>query len=150
MKKKRLSVSEFVPLAIILTLGAIIFYLSLGINCGYDKTCFSNALLNCERAVYLSEEDNTLLEYKIKGNAGATCIMDVKVLEVSSQADYEVRELFEGKFMTCNIENIEEFTLGTLKYCSGPLKESMYELIIQKMYSLLAQNLGDLIYELQN
>ena len=149
MKKKRLTFLEFTPLGIILAIGAILFYLSLGINCGYEKSCFDNALENCNRAVYLSEEENTLLEYKIKGYNNEDCVIDIKVVEVSLEAENNIHELFQGKYMTCHINEVETFTLGTLTNCTGDLKEAMYELIIQKMYNLLAQNLGDLIYDLQ-
>ena len=36
-----------------------------------------------------------------------------------------------------------------LGYCSGPLKESMYEIMIQKLYNVVAQNMGGIISEIQ-
>ena len=57
--------------------------------------------------------------------------------------------------MTCNIPYdvldyvniLEEQRL--LSYCSGPLKEAMLELMIEKLYGSIAQNFGTILNELE-
>ena len=54
--------------------------------------------------------------------------------------------------MECNVPfEITEITNTNdiIDYCSGPLKESIYELIIKKMYGVIAQNLGSIISEVE-
>ena len=149
MKKKRQKFSKVIPLFFILLFGLLILYLSYEKNCEYSKECFDEAFNQCNKAKYLSNEDGNIFEYKIKGKKGNECILNVRVIEVGQDADQEIKELFRGKSMICKVSTNQEFTLDTLSFCTGPLKESMYEMIIQKMYNILAQNLGDVIYQLQ-
>jgi hypothetical protein len=147
--KKRWSFSKVVPLVLLVLFLLFVFYLFRITDCGYDENCFDEKFSECERAVYLTEDEGNLFEYKITGNSNEGCIVEVSVVEVSSDADTEVKNLFNGKSMTCTVPNNQEFTVDALSYCTGPLKEAMYELIIQKMYNVLAQSLGDIIHELR-
>ena len=146
MKKKY---SKLIPLFFIILFILIVLFLAYEKDCAYDKTCFDEAFKSCNKATYMSEEEGSLFRYTIKGSKGNDCEVEVEVLEVSREADPETKELFPGKSMVCFIPENQEFTVDTLTLCTGPLKEAMYELIIQKMYSILAQNLGDLIYQMQ-
>lgn len=149
MKKKRQKYSNFIPLIFIIVFVLLIFYLSYEKDCGFDESCFNEAFESCNKAKYMSEEEGNLFQYSIQGQKGNDCEVEVTILEVSQEADQETKNLFSGKSMTCYIPENQAFTVDTLTLCTGPLKESMYELIIQKMYSILAQNLGDLIFQLQ-
>ena len=44
-----------------------------------------------------------------------------------------------------NINEVENL----LKYCTGQLKEGIYEIIIKKMYSIIISNLGEILGEVQ-
>ena len=44
-----------------------------------------------------------------------------------------------------NFDNFDNL----LSYCHGPLKEGLYEVIIQRMYSLVVSQLGDIVKEAQ-
>jgi len=146
MKKKY---SNFIPLIFIILFVFVVIYMSYEKDCSYDKSCFDLAFESCTKATYFSEEEGSLFQYTIVGKSRTDCEVEVSVIEVSQNAGQDTNELFLGKSMTCFIPENQEFTVNTLTLCTGPLKESMYELIIQKMYSILAQNLGDLIYQLQ-
>ena len=37
-----------------------------------------------------------------------------------------------------------------IQYCTGPLKESLYELIVKRMYELIIVNLGEIAEEAKN
>ena len=149
MKKKRQEYSIFIPLFLIFIFGILVVYMSYEKDCEYDSICFEKAFEFCDKAKYLNEEEGNLFQYNIVGKKGSDCEVEVTILEVSSEADQDTKDLFSGKSMTCYIPENQAFTVDTLTLCTGPLKESMYELIIQKMYSILAQNLGDLIFQLQ-
>tara|TARA_Y100000310_G_scaffold345483_1_gene465510 strand:+ start:862 stop:1305 length:444 start_codon:yes stop_codon:yes gene_type:complete len=146
MKKRY---SNFIPLIFIILFVFVVLYISYEKDCAYDQSCFDLAFESCDRATYFSDEGGSLFQYTIKGSARSGCEVEVSVIQVSQEADQDTKDLFPGKSMTCYIPENQEFTVDTLTLCTGPLKEAMYELIIQKMYSILAQNLGDLIYQLQ-
>ena len=65
----------------------------------------------------------------------------------------ELIDLFEGKSMECKIpiDKIKEIHINKMEnvinYCTGPLKESIYELIIKKLYGLVVQNIGEILKE---
>ncbi len=147
--KKRWSFSKIAPLVVLVLFLFIVFYLFRVTDCEYDSNCFNEKFSNCERAKYLTEDEGNIFEYKIKYEKGLDCVVVVSVLEVNPESDEETKELFTGKSMTCTVPKNQKFTVDALSYCTGPLKESMYELIIQKMYNVLAQSLGDVIHELQ-
>ena len=119
-------------------------------DCQEDMDCFNKAMELCIPANVISEEEGSIFEYKIKGKEESSCLTTITINQVNSASGQEVIDLFEGKSMSCLIPR--ETTIGetndVLDYCSGPLKESMYELIIQKMYTIVIQNLGETISEL--
>ena len=146
MKKRY---SNFIPLIFIILFTFLVIYLDYEKSCEYDKSCFDVAFESCDKATHFSEEGGILFQYTIQGNKGTNCEVEVSILQVSQEADQDTKNLFPGRSMICYIPENQDFTVDTLTLCTGPLKEAMYELIIQKMYSILAQNLGDLIYQLQ-
>ncbi len=147
--KKRWTSSKVIPLLVIVLFLLLVFFLFGIDDCGSDESCFNEKFSNCERAKYVTEDEGNIFEYKIRGEKSSGCVVIVKVVEVSEYADQEIKDLFNGKSMTCTVPKNQEFNIDALSYCTGPLKESMYELIIQKMYGVLAQSLGDIIYQLQ-
>jgi hypothetical protein len=147
--KKRWTSSRVFPLVFIVLFLLLVFFLFRVVDCGSDENCFNERFSNCERAKYVTEDEGNIFEYKIRGEKSSGCVVVVSVIEVNEYADQETKDLFNGKSMICTVPNNQEFTINALSYCTGPLKESMYELIIQKMYGVLAQSLGDIIYQLQ-
>jgi len=141
--------SRFIPLIFIFIFGLSIFYISYEKDCGYDSVCFQESFKLCDKSSYKLNEQGVLFEYRILGRSQDSCKVEVSVIDIIDSADPESDELFIGKEMICNIPENQIFTIDTLSLCTGPLKEAMYELIIQKVYSILAQNLGELIYELK-
>lgn len=125
-------------------------------KCGRDKDCFNKALKSCSAATYLSIRNNNAYIHSIKGKSGDKCILVIKMEHMAAGTDLELIELLEGKSMVCRIpkdtldvEDLEDIE-DLVHYCTGPLKEGMYELIIEKLYGLIIQNMGDVINEMKD
>lgn len=82
-------------------------------------------------------------------------MMQVTLSKMGSGFSQEQITLFEGKSMMCKLpmSKIESSPSTEIKdlinHCSGPLKESIYEYMIQKLYGLIINNLGDVVEELE-
>lgn len=128
-----------------------IIYFNYERNCRTDTACFDEAAQKCSRAKYQTEEDNNVLEYKILGKEASNCKVQVTIVQVDPEASYDTISRFQGKSMTCLLPEVTSASQSKdiINYCSGPLKEAMYELIIQKLYSYVAQNIGDIISQLK-
>lgn len=147
---KKAGVVFFLLLLIFGSLYYIFFY---PLNCKSDQTCFNSALESCKRAKLTTLEQGNTYLYVIKGSKQGNCVIDIK-LEKLYSSSYDLIALFEGKSMRCVIPKevslFEKGVEGTINYCSGPLKEAMYEIIIQRLYNLIAQDLGGAVVELEN
>ena len=132
-----------------------IFFSGLEKNCS-DETCFNKMMKECKKANLELESNGHLFLYTINGNnAKNICSVTIKLEKLDQNADPSLKERFTGKEMICNIPY--EF-LGVIKiteeqkildYCSGPLKESMLEFMIEKLYGSIAQNFGGILAQLR-
>jgi hypothetical protein len=118
--------------------------------CGTDTNCFSEKTKNCGSAeVYVSRETN-LYYYKTTPSLSKNCNLKIEFKQAQEGALPEHTKLLEGKSMKCKVPKEELKTLDVVElsniipYCSGPLKESLYELIIKRMYETIIVNLGDI------
>lgn len=129
---------------------SLIFSMNYEKNCYDDMSCLNNAISSCNPAKAISEENNSTFGYRVLGKSGELCKVEITLIKVSPSAEQEMKDMFEGKEMTCEVpkETTLAGTTDVLDYCSGPLKESMYELIIQRMYNVVIKNLGETISEL--
>ena len=147
---KKISIIFFFILIIFGSLYYIFFY---PLDCKSNQDCFKSALQSCKRARLTTLEQGNDYLYTIKGNKEGNCIVDIK-LEKLYSASYDLITLLEGKSMRCVIPKevslFEKGVEGTINYCSGPLKEAMYEIIIQRLYNLIAQDLGSAVVELED
>lgn len=68
-------------------------------------------------------------------------------------SELALRASLEGKSMTCTIQRsrLQEQSFSDMddlaEFCTGPLKEAMYEMIVQRMYALVISNLGNISLE---
>jgi hypothetical protein len=149
-KKKRFNLSYLYPLFFLILFVILAFLLFYEKDCKSSKECFDNSFKNCDKAKVTLEEEKNIFEYRIIGSKSDNCIVKATILQVDPNARKEVIDKFEGKSMTCTLPKSQTFETGNLlQYCTGPLKEAIYELIIQKLYNILAENLGDIIASLQ-
>jgi hypothetical protein len=133
---------------ILFTIIVIVLVITLYVTFFYqptckDVTCWQAKYSECKRARYISSPIDVTWEYKINGKIEDRCAVEVKALEI--KRGLKKTEILVGKEMTCFT------TLGSISapegnpnVCTGPLKESMQELIIQKLHEYVVQNIGDI------
>lgn len=106
-----------------------------------DWTCFNSYLEDCNRAKFVGESNGLVFEYIIQGSSKNICKVNVELLqgELNNQDSIKL----ERQKMVCNL------ALGTIitpesdiGNCHGLLKEGLQDLIIEKLYTYLVQNLG--------
>jgi len=132
-------------LCILALIGAIIsgYFLVMSAKTCSTEACFKTGVEKCSPAIYTAQNSDTALLYTIKGISGTTCVINVRLLGIK-QGSIELNKLI-GKDMDCSI------TLGTysqpekdIKKCRGKLKESIQEIIIQRMQSQIIENIGEI------
>ncbi|MBI1973098.1 hypothetical protein HYS50_03765 [Candidatus Woesearchaeota archaeon] len=123
-------------------------------DCGQDKNCFQEKVKDCKPAQVAVLRNNNAYLYWVGNQLGKFCEINIKALRIDAGAPPEFKAL-EGKEMSCDIPktelqkmDIDSFD-NLLTYCHGPLKEGLYEVIIQRMYTLVVSQLGDIIKEAQ-
>jgi len=79
----------------------------------------------------------------VSGKENGKCALYVEVMQIKK--GLTSTQVLEGKGMTCYLP------IGTivkpesdLNLCTGPLKEEMQGLIIQKVYQYIVQNVGNI------
>ena len=147
IEKKRWAIT-FIPIFIIIIFIASIFYYTYEYDCKDDISCYESHLETCKKAKLTMDDKGSIFIYQISGSTGIKCEVKVTLEKLPLEAEYDTKILFEGKSMTCIIDKTLGFSNDILPSCTGPLKEAVYELTIQKMYNILAQSLGDIISKL--
>ncbi len=121
-------------------------------DCEQDKQCFQEYVQECKPAQVAVIRNNNAYLYWVGNKLGKTCEINIKSLRVDAGAPPEFKHL-EGKEMSCKVPKEELVTTNfdnfdnLLQYCHGPLKEGLYEIIIQRMYALVVSQLGDIVKE---
>src|SRR3989344_1037395 len=116
--------------------------------------CFNEQAVNCEPTKFTGIVDNNVFRYTINGYKGDSCLIDIELDRMGIGTPIELIDMFEGKSMECRIpsERLSNITINqmgdVINYCSGQFKESIYELIIKKLYGLVIQNMGEILNDL--
>ncbi len=139
----KIAIAVLVLLLIIAIVYAVFSYIEV---CS-DKECFDQYLVECRRVKWTNNAEEAVWAYRIEGASQAECRVGVTLLSVKTgQADLGIAE---KKSMTCYLPLNVVLTPGeNLEYCTGPLKETMQDLIIKKMHSYILENLGRINEEL--
>ncbi|MBT3691051.1 hypothetical protein HOG16_02295 [Candidatus Woesearchaeota archaeon] len=145
-KKKRRSI-VLIPIIVILIFAIGILYYSYEFDCEEDKSCYNRHLENCKKTKLTVMDEGSTFIYQITGKENNQCRTRVTLVDMPIETDPDTAKLFEGKSMDCKLEKGSTFTTEILPHCTGPLKEAIYELTIQKMYNILAQSLSDILAE---
>ena len=147
--KKEYVITIIVIVVLILISGFLMLYKK---DCK-TKECFDNTILKCQRSEFTSSKNNNIYTYKIDWSFGKECLLNIKLLKLAEGVDIETIKLLEGKEMSCKIPKNEINTIdkipNLLDYCTGPLKEATYSLIIKRMYSLVLKQLTPIKEELE-
>ena len=145
---KREVLIKIIPILMIILFIISVAYYSYEFDCGENKACYDRHLESCKRTKLTVSDEGSTFIYQILREQDRRCLTKVTLLSMPQEADQSSKTLFEGKSMICSIEKGSTFNAEILSSCSGPLKESIYELTIQKMYDILARSLGDILEEL--
>lgn len=122
-------------------------------NCESDAACFDKALSKCSGASFTLYTQGNVYLYESFPSFGDTCKVIVTMEKAVEGTDILLRTSLEGKSMTCEFprSKIKSEKLSEMEdfadFCSGPLKEAMYEMIVQRMYALVIANLGEISLE---
>ena len=147
MEKRGLIIIAIVGLFIL----GLFYYIFVGKTCN-DEACFDKAARECRPASYVKNNNGNIFKYEISYSLGNNCNLDINVEEIGSNTPEDIARLFEGKNMRCSIPkevfNSEFLKLSSaLDYCHGTLKEAMYELMLQRLYDLAVNQMGDVVMQ---
>ena len=105
-----------------------------------DEVCFAEALTNCSKAIYLSNNQETVVRYTILGASEKTCLVNVEMLQIK-QGFLQVESMV-GKEMVCTAPlGVYILPDENIKNCHGLLKEEIQDILLQRLYSQIAQNI---------
>ena len=135
--KKSLIVSIIVIVLILIAGAYFLFFYTPKCN---DEVCFSDKLINCKRASFISENTDTVLGYNILGASSGKCETNVKLLQIKA-GNQELSGL-ENLDMNCFTDiGVLILPEKNLKNCHGLLKEAIQEITIERMHTQLFNNL---------
>lgn len=155
-KKRESSGLKKAGVAVVVVVVALVLSWQLGLfkkDCKEDRECFNSALKRCRQAKFFELRDYNYYGYVVKGSKKGSCVVNVKMEKMAEGTSVANLERFGGKAMDCSFPKgmMNETTIdnvqGMLGYCSGPLKEGIYELIIEKLYGIVLNNIGDVVVE---
>lgn len=137
---------------IIIFIGLIIIYSGIITPVCKNDKCFNEKFNKCSPAKYTSVKNNNLYEYKIYRSLFSTCNMKVTMKKVATGTDIDIVNAIQGKSMQCKIpKNLTQIDFADLEnltdYCTGPLKEGIYEIVLNRMYGLIVSQMGDIVKE---
>ncbi|MBS3151106.1 hypothetical protein J4443_01865 [Candidatus Woesearchaeota archaeon] len=118
--------------------------------------CFEAAATECKKAkILVDEAGKSVSEYTIKSEEDENCLLEIEVKKLSGDYSQSTKERFEKKSMLCKIPTNEfsrmkfEKMGGNLDYCSGPLKEAMYDAVVKKLYNLVIKDMSTVLDEIE-
>lgn len=149
-------VMGLILLTIILATVFFAYFLGLVKKTCTDDECFNEALADCSMTTYTKVQNYNYYVFTIDGKSRGDCKMNIRLAKMAVGTPPEKVALFEGKDMQCRIpmDVVAEAATGkiesVLRYCTGPLKEAMYEQIIEKLYTIVVGNLGDIMVDIED
>lgn len=156
MNTTQKKIVRIILLILLIFLGILILsYFSIK-ECKTDEICFQESLSTERPSTFIKDNEGTIFLYHFEGCKKEFCQLQITISKVSYSYSEETRQLLEGKSMECTIpkSQLHPQTVTDLEqnidYCSGPLKEAMYELMLQKIYGVIAKNLGTIIKEMKS
>lgn len=151
-KPKLLFLIVLLIIGLVILLGFLYFFV-FAETCETER-CFLDGLENCNRATYISHKEGNIWKYTIQPSiipGRKTCTVYVKNIVIASST--ELAQNIQGKSMKCVIPEqyagafIEIHT--KLEFCSGPLKEKLQDMLLERLYNYIIQHLGELSQEVR-
>jgi len=138
MKKKRnIKEPEEESPRIKFAIGAVViilvlfYFVSISFQTCATAECFLEKANACETTSFEVQEEFGLMLYSTEN-----CIFEKKVLNIDASEDPELKNLIEGKSLTCDYEKAMfknkwmESLIADLDSCQGELKDIMQQLIV--------------------
>ena len=145
MVKRGLNIRAIIVLVCIIIVVAGGFYLIFAKQKCLSQGCLLNSIWKCSKITYLNVQDNSTFYYSVNGMTKDGCEVYVQAIELKT--DVETANALIGKSMTCYVPTdvAGSFLPETrIEYCHGLLKESIQDLIINKMQLFIVQNIGQI------
>ncbi len=142
--KKNKSIIPLIVLIILIISALVLLYLVYANIFRYTKCdswdCFNSRLEKCYKTDFIGG-NKMIFEYRIIGRDSDKCIVDIKLLqgELNNQESIKM----EKTSMKCDLPfSVIMIPESNLNYCSGKLKEGLQDLIINRLYSYIIENIG--------
>jgi hypothetical protein len=112
-----------------------------------DSACFIEAMKVCSRVSWLKEDSQANWRYNIIGTApNQSCKVEIELVTLK-EGTIDAEGL-QGKKMICNVRKGEtDYPEKDTSRCTGPLKEELQEIIIQRLHNVILENLGNISEE---
>ncbi len=153
MERKKIILIS-VLIAMIIIVGSVTAYLFFYTKTCTTEKCFLQAQRECSRASYTVSNEGNVWQYKVLNSLSFSqnlCTIKVKNLQIASEDPLAMK--VQGKGMRCRVPRELAGTYvrmeSKLEYCSGPLKESLQDLLIDQLYKYIVQNIGEITEELR-
>jgi len=131
----------------LLIIGVITYFTFFYYQSCEDEECFHAALKSCEKVDYVDDTEMAVWGYRIFGKSGEKCRIKVTLLKVK-EGTVEIEKAVD-KAMICEIPIGSSISpQRDVSKCHGLLKESLQDLIIQKLHKYILENLGEISEEL--
>ena len=154
--KRQVSLTKvFIFIFIILVLVWLFFFSGVFKKTCETDICFNDAAQTCKKANFRTIKESNLFSYDIKGPRGDVCVIDIELEKMGVGTSIELIEKFEGKSMECRVpkSQLKDTTIedldNVINFCTGPLKESIYELMIKRLYGVIIGNMDEVLEEIK-
>ena len=147
--KKRLQILAALVIALL-----VLIVLMNARNCESNEECFNRYASKCSRATAnVVAQDNVFL-YEVQGKKTEegvkNCIVKVTLVRLEESATPNLKKALEGRGMLCHVPRtlLAETPLSHIEnindYCTGPLKEVLLQISLEKLYDVVVKNIGPL------
>ena len=148
-----MKVKLLILILLIFSLGVVLVMLDTK-NCKSDEKCFDKLATKCKRVKAEIVNQENLFLYEIKGKKNVEneekCIVKVVLVKLEETAPINLRKALEGEGMLCEVPKflLKERSLSTIEdinnFCTGPLKEVLLQISLEKLYEVIVKNIGPL------
>lgn len=143
MNKKAGVGKKILLVAVVVVLAAAIYFtFFFSYKCD-DMACFQTHQEKCAKTKFVNDLEDAAWKYFIKKKSNGECVVNVELLQVK-KGSLDLQKL-EGKNMDCYLKLGDTASPESdISNCHGLLKEGMQDMIINKMYSYILDNLGEI------
>jgi len=139
--KKRVLIALIILMLVLVAYS--IWFLFFHIKSCSDGNCFYKAMIESKRVSWVKSDEKATWLYTILGSRGEITRIEVKLLEIKQGS--EELERLEGNKMICEVIKGDTRPPEEDVYqCTGPLREEIQEILIQRMHNYLLHNVGEI------